>query len=146
METSVGASTVSVTEFVTDPDVAVMVELPGPPLDASPPVTLATRGFDEVQVAELVKSCVLPSLKVPVAVNCCVAPKAITGFTGVTAMDCSAAPAIVSVAEPLMPFWVAISVTLPCPTGVAKPAVGIELLIVATVPSPALQDAELVMF
>ena len=43
----------------------------------------------------------LLSLKVPVAVNCCVAPLAIDGFAGVTAIDCSVAAVTVSTVEPL---------------------------------------------
>ena len=42
---------------------------------------------DELHVAEVVRSLVLPSLNVLVAVNCCVAWTTIEGFDGVTAMD-----------------------------------------------------------
>src|SRR5690349_9606389 len=42
---------------------------------------------DDVQVTELVRFCVLLSLKVPVAVNCTVLVAITDGFAGVTAMD-----------------------------------------------------------
>src|SRR5208283_5006973 len=48
---------------------------------------VATEGADEVQVADEVRFCLLPSLKVPVAVNCCWVPAAIDGLAGVTATD-----------------------------------------------------------
>src|SRR6202012_1386763 len=47
----------------------------------------------EDQVTEVVRFCVLLSLNVPVAVNCCVAPFAIDGDAGVTAIDRSVAAA-----------------------------------------------------
>ena len=42
----------------------------------------------ELQVTLEVRFWVVPSLNVPVAVNCCVAPLEIDGFAGVTAIDC----------------------------------------------------------
>src|SRR5271167_4785158 len=50
-------------------------------------VMVATEVALEVQVADEVRFCLLPSLKVPVAVNCCWFPAAIEGLTGVTAID-----------------------------------------------------------
>ena len=71
----------------------------------------------------------LLSVYVPVAVNCFVAPFAIDGFAGVTAIDCSAAAVTVSTVEPVTPPSVALMVLVPIATAVAKPAA----LIVATV-------------
>ena len=56
------------------------------------PVALivATAVSDELQLAELLRSLVLPSLNLPVAVNGCVAPPAaivIDGLAGVTCID-----------------------------------------------------------
>lgn len=65
-------------------------------------LTAATDGFDELQVACVVTFCLLPSLKVPVAVNCCVVPAAILGFARYTARDVSVADEIVSEAELLI--------------------------------------------
>jgi len=81
------------------PDVAVIVTAVADPATpvASPwvPAVLlivATLVFDEDHVAVSVKSWMVPSLKVPVAVNCCVLPAAIDALVGVTAIDCRAAP------------------------------------------------------
>jgi len=142
IDTSVGAAlkTVMLVDPATDPEVAVIVEEPVPVPEARPPVVMtAIEEFDELHVAELVRSCVLPSLNVPIAVNCWVVPNATEGFGGVTAIDCSVAPVIAKPPEPLTLPNVATTVTAPAPTEVANPCVGAELLIVATVPSPALQ-------
>jgi hypothetical protein len=70
---------------------------------ANPPaVIVATVVVTELQVAVLVKFCVELSEKVPVAVNCSVAPFAIEGFAGVTAIDTSVAAVTVKVVDPVM--------------------------------------------
>src|SRR5947199_10855308 len=79
------AVTVRTVEPETDPEVALIVVEPVPTAVARPwlPVVLlmvATAVTDEAQVTEVVRSRVLPSLKVPVAVNCCVPPVTIEGF------------------------------------------------------------------
>src|SRR5208282_6636110 len=65
---------------------------------------------DELHIAVLVRFCVLPSLYVPVAVNCCVVPAAIEGFAGVTAIETSVGAVTVSVVEPLMPLVVGLTI------------------------------------
>ncbi len=64
---------------------------------------------------------VVPSLKVPVAVNCCVVPRAIAGLAGVTAIDTRAAAVTVSVVEPETEPEVAVMVVDPAATLVARP-------------------------
>jgi len=78
---------------------------------------------------------VVPSLNVPVAVNCCVAPLVIEGFAGVTAIDCSVAAVTVSTVEPEIALDVALIVDVPTPAPVASPAP----LIVAVVVVPEVQ-------
>ena len=59
IDTKVGAAAknVMVVEPNIEPELAVMVELPGPAPDARPLlVTLATAALDEVHVAEMVRS------------------------------------------------------------------------------------------
>jgi hypothetical protein len=59
----VGCPTVSVAAEVIEPDVAVMIALPTPAPEATPVLAMpAIVGEDEVQVTELVRTCVLPSL------------------------------------------------------------------------------------
>lgn len=74
------------------PDSAMIVVVPVPTEVALPllPATLlmvATDGTDELQVADVVRSCVVLSEKVPVALNGWVVPRAMLGFAGVTAME-----------------------------------------------------------
>src|SRR5271156_1934554 len=77
---------------VTPPDTAVMEVKPALTPAAKllgvtcpVPSTVATAALVDAQVAVAVKSCVLPSLKCPVAVNGCAAPlSAITGYCGLT--------------------------------------------------------------
>jgi hypothetical protein len=72
-------------EAESEPEVAVTLGLPIATAVASPELLIvATVVLDELQVAEAVKSCLLPSLNVPVAVNCWVVPVVIDGFPGVT--------------------------------------------------------------
>ncbi len=49
----------------------------------------ATDVADELQVTDEVRSCVLLSEKVPVAVSCSAVPRAMDGLVGVTAMETS---------------------------------------------------------
>ena len=62
---------------------------------------VATQAADEVHVAEVLRSCVLPSAYEPVAMNCCVPAREIEGFAGVTATDTSATVITVNVVEPV---------------------------------------------
>jgi len=87
IETRLAEVTVSDAVPLTPPDVAVMVTIPLPVLLANPVASmLVTDVEDEDQVRE-VSNCVLPSSKLPTAVNCKVVPKAIEGVAGLTAME-----------------------------------------------------------
>jgi hypothetical protein len=75
METSVAAVTVNVVEPDTEPDVAPMVVVPtlapvARPLLPAALLTVATFALEEAQVTDAVRSCVVASEYVPVAVNC----------------------------------------------------------------------------
>jgi hypothetical protein len=143
IDCNVAAVTVSKVEPEIDDDVAVMVEVPTPAPLARPPVLIvAMVVVPEVQVTVDVKFCVVPSLNVPVAVNCWVAPLAIDGFTGVTAIDCRVAAVTVRVVEPLIAPDVALIVEVPTPAPVARPVA----LIVAVVVVPELHVTVLVRF
>src|SRR6202040_2777312 len=121
IDTSVAGVTVSSFEPVMLPTVAEIVEVPAPTPVAKPVALLvATPGVAEAHTA-LLSTCVVLSLNVPVAVNCCVAPLVIEGFAGVTAIDTSVAGVTVSSVEPLMLPTVAEIVEVPAPTPVAKP-------------------------
>jgi hypothetical protein len=120
-DTNTGAVIVRPVEPVIAPEVACIVVLPVPTPVAKPvPLTVAAPVFVEVHVTALVRFNVLLSLYVPVAVNCCVAPFAIDGFTGLTAIDTRAAVTVKPV-EPLTDPEVACIVVLPVFTPVASP-------------------------
>jgi hypothetical protein len=123
MDCRVAAVTVSSVEPETAPDVAPIVEVPAARALAKPlAVIVAVAGVAELQATLAVRFWVLPSLNVPVAVNCCVSPLATDGLTGVTAIDCRVAAATVRVVEPVTTPDVAVIVEVPTATPVAKPA------------------------
>jgi hypothetical protein len=137
IEASVAAVTVSPAVPWTDPSVAVIVTEPTPAPVANPYVPaalliVATPRFDELQVTDAVRSCVLLSVYVPVAVNWFVVPVAMLGVGGVTAIEASVAAVTVSPAVPWTDPSVAVIVTEPTPAPVANPYVPAALLIVAT--------------
>ena len=71
MATSGAAVTVRVVVPDFAPNDAVMVDVPASTPVARPPLLMvALVVFEELQVAEPVRSCLLLSLKIPVALNC----------------------------------------------------------------------------
>jgi len=74
---------------------------------------VATLGVDELQCELMLTSCVEPSLNVPVATYCCVAPALTEALTGVIATDTSVPLPIVTVVLPLRPENDAVRVSLP---------------------------------
>jgi hypothetical protein len=84
-------------------------------------ITVATAAFPERQVADVVRSSVLPSVKVPVAVNCWVVPCAIDGMGGFTVIEASAVLLTVRVVEAEIEPDVAEMVEFPVATLVASP-------------------------
>jgi len=86
---------------------------------------VATDGVDELHNAEAVTSCVLLSLKVPVAVNCFVVPTAMVELAGVTTRDTSVAALTLRVAVPVTEPEAALIVVVPVPTAVARPDMSI---------------------
>lgn len=75
--------------------------------------TVATLAEDELQCAFRVMSCVLASLKVPVAVNGCKVPAAAVEFAGVTTSETRVPVPTVRVVVPVMPEALAEIVTDP---------------------------------
>ena len=99
---------------------------------------LIAAGLEELQTAELVTFCVLPSLIVPVDVSCSLEPIASDGLVPVTAIDCNVDAVTVS-GKLLEVIWLCVAVTLlePVAPPVARPvaliftAEGLELVQVA---------------
>jgi hypothetical protein len=143
IEARTGAVTVSVADPEIVPEVALIVAVPCPVPVASPELfSVATARLVEPQAALEVRSCVVLSVYVPVAVNCWVLPLGTDGFTGVTAIDTNAGGATVRVVVPTMEPEVALMFVLPCSRVVANPV----LLIVATVCCDDCQVTEFVRF
>jgi len=101
---------------------------------ASPPTLgafaiVATTAADELQWLFSVMSCVLPSLKVPVATNCWVLPAAAVGAAGVTAREARVPVPTVSVVLPVTPEAVAEIVAVPPFLPCASPDPRIEAML-----------------
>jgi hypothetical protein len=128
IETNVALLTLSEAVPVTEPETALIVADPGPTDVARPEaLTVAVPGSDDVHVTD-VKSCVLPSSKVPVALNCWSVPRAIATAFGSTSMDIRCAGTTVKVVVSLRDPTVAVIVACPAPAVAATP----EPLMLAT--------------
>jgi hypothetical protein len=106
--------------------VALMVVVPRATLVASPSLpeallTVATLGSMDSHNTSLDRSRVLWSEKMPVAMNCWVAPRGIDASMGVTASETNRAGVVINVVVPLMSINVAVMVVEPRLTLVAKP-------------------------
>jgi hypothetical protein len=144
METSVADVTVRTLEPFTEPQVAEMLAVPCAALVAKPAALIvAVAGVSDDQFAVLVRFCVLPSVYVPVAMNCAFVPGAIDDVAGVTAIDTSVAAVTARVADPLVEPDVAVIVVDPCAMLVASPIVEV---MVATVGVLELHCTTPVMF
>ena len=137
--TRCAVETVSAVEPLMFPKAAEIVVLPVATLVTSPVLAMvAAAGFEEVHRTESEMSCVLLSLKVPVAVNCFVVPFGMLELVGVTAIDTRLAPVTVSEVLPLTDPLVTVIVVLPVPAPVASPLAST----VATLPDPEDQVAD----
>jgi hypothetical protein len=143
---------VSVASPGTPSNVARIVAAPGAvtavakPFDAITSLTVPIVGSKDVQVAKEVRFCVVvPSVRTPVAANCCVVPGAmLAGDTGVTPIDWTCN--VLSVVVPVMPLEAAVMVDVPILTrAVAKPRGPDVLLNVIILVSEELQVVDDVM-
>lgn len=125
MEVRVAFVTVRVSLEETPFAVAVIVEVPAVNPIARPcaplKLMLATRGFDELQFTRPVAFSVVPSLSVPVAVNCTVVPRAIDAIVDETTSFVIAGAPTVRVTLPLTPESVPVIFALPCARVVTAP-------------------------
>ena len=118
---------VTVNDAVTEilPEVAVMVVVPAETPVASPLVgevslMVANAGFDELQLTLPVMVCTLLSLKVPVAINCCLVDDAMVALVGAMVIETSFG-AMVRLTEPLTELIVAVTETVPFDVAVSTP-------------------------
>jgi len=123
-ETRTAGPTLSVAEAVVEPELAVMVAVPTPVPVANPlPATVATVIEDEPHVTELVRVCVLPSLYVPVAVNCWLVPFAIVVLEGTIDMETRTGAVTATLAEPVTAPELALMLAVPSWLPITNPAV-----------------------
>ncbi len=122
MPANFAIETVNVVEPLTEPKDAEILLVPVATLVTSPWLLIvAVAAVDEVQSADAVMSCVVVSLKVPVAVNCLVAPMGIVELAGTTVSETRVALVTVAAAVPLIPPELAVTVMLPAAMPVARP-------------------------
>ncbi len=134
--TSMDTNIAAVTVIVAVPDlpvpisVAVIVVMPTAD-------EVATETSEDVHVTDDVRSCVVRSEYVPVAVNGCFVPRAILRLTGVTATDTNFAAVTVSFAVPVFPVAgsEAVIAVMPAAEEAANPLETAALLTVATISS-----------
>ena len=107
---------------VTLPEDAVMLAAPALTPVARPNAsTVATLAALEFHVTLFVISVVLPSEKIPLAVNDCDWPVAMEAAAGVITIDVSSAEDTVAIAVPWVEPMVAVIVELPAETPVTNP-------------------------
>lgn len=124
MELSVAVETRRVVVPDVVPNVAVIVVGPAATARARPPLAaiLALDVSEEFQVTCAVKSWLVLSENVPVAVNCCVVPAAILWLMGVTVIELSVALETGRVVVPETGPCVAVMVVVPAAKAVALPS------------------------
>src|SRR6266849_4636098 len=118
IDTSAAAFTTNVACALTVPELTPIVVVPVLSVLASPAVPavllmVATLAAVELQCPLGVRSCVVPSVNVPVAVNCCGLPKGTVVSDGLIAIDTRAADVTVSRVELLMVPELAVTVAVP---------------------------------
>ena len=142
IDVMVGAVTVIEVDLETLPIVAVMVAVPAAtPLTRPAASMVALAMVEEDQTTRLVRSRLLPSLKLPVAVSCCVVLIGIEGLAGEMAIEVRlglAPPVTVMAAELVKAPDLTVIVAAPLATPVTTPAV----LTVAIFESEEVQVAE----
>ena len=112
IEAKIAGVTLTISVPLTPLNVAVTKLLPTL-APVTSPCAIVVLAEPDVQVADAVRSWVLPSLYSPVAFNCTVVPLAIDGVAGVTVMVLSVAAVTVRRVEPLTPLRVAEIVEVP---------------------------------
>ncbi len=126
--------TVKVVEPVTEPKAALIVAVPPPAPVAVEPLMVATAVSEEDHLASVDMFSVLPSLKLPVAVNCRVPPTAMVGPVGVTTMETRVASVTVKLVEVVIDPKAAVIVEEPTASALAKPLVLTVTILVAEDP------------
>lgn len=114
---------VTVTEVLADtvPEVTLTVEVPGATACARPFWSMIKTLVELDDHRAETSTCVLPSSKLPTAVNCCSVLDAIVTSVGVRVMDCRRAGTTVITDESVNVPTVAVIVVVPAASVVASP-------------------------
>ena len=121
--------------------------VPTAALFANPPAVIAaTLTLEELHATWLVMLKLVPSVKCPVAVNCCDVPRAMFGLGGATVSVVSVALVTVTPVDPTTPANVAVMVEVPGATPITMPALPVATLTVATDGAEEVHVTELVRF
>ena len=114
---------VTVTDVVPETPLsdAVIMTLPTPLPFTSPALTEAMVLSEDTQVALAVRSAVVLSEKIPVAVSWMDVPLATSGFTGVISIAVRVAAVTLAIVDPTTPFRDTLIVELPRLTPVISP-------------------------
>ena len=143
IDATVSCFTASVAEPDLGPKAAVIVVEPAFKAVARPRLSMVTTfGLAEVQLTELVRVCLLPSLNLPVAWTCCFVPAANGGGGRTTVIDVRDTEVTVIFLEPETDPSVALIVDDPCASAKIRP----EVLTLMTVGAEELQFTEFEMF
>ena len=118
IDTTAAGVTANVAVALTDPELIPIVVVPVPSVVANPAVfvvllIVATAALLDVQCPDCVTSCVVPSVYVPVAVNCGVNPTGTLVLAGLIVIDTNAAAVTVNPVDPLTPPTVALMFAVP---------------------------------
>src|ERR1017187_166833 len=89
---------------VKDPEVALIVVIPTAVATAVPVEFTEATAMDELHVAVCVRSCVVPSEKAPLAVNCSVSPRGKETWLGLTVTLINLGDPTVIVVLPVIPW------------------------------------------
>ena len=139
--------TVSTVVSLTAPSAAPIVVVPVPVVEIAPVLSIiATVRSDELHATCPIRFSCVPSLNVPVAPNCCRAPKAIFGFAGLIVIELNVAFVTVNGATPTSPENAAVTVAVPGAFPVAKPNDPPALLTVTSDGFDDVHSAEFVTF
>jgi len=142
IETRTAGVTVSAADPLIVPKLAVTVALPCvTPVARPSALIVAMEVAEDNHVHVLVRFCVLPSLYVPVAVNCWASPAGTDTVEGINEIETNTGETV-SVADPFTPSIAAVMVEDPDVTLVARPVP----LTVATEVAEDVHVAMLVMF
>lgn len=119
----ISVAVVTVTDVLADtvPDTTLTVDVPGPTATPSPFASIVRTLVALDDHSAEVSTWVLPSSKLPVAVNCCCVPPANVTFVGVNVIDCKCAGTTVITEVSVNVPTVAVMVVVPAARVVASP-------------------------